>query len=360
MTQRSGSQLHRCPRRKAAALFVLASAVCTGGCASEPGVVFTPAASPLVWPTAPDQPRIRYVGALVSSGDLKPARSGLDALGDALFGREISRGMINPMGVCTDGADRVFVADSGARGVHVFDLATQKYAIWQPGEDEPQFRHPVAVAYDGQRSRLLLSDAGGGMIWSLGLDGKVLGTIGAGILKRPCGIAVEKGTGRIAVADVGAHQIVLLSPEGTEVSRFGGRGSGQGQLTFPTFVALDASGRICVSDSLNFRLSLFAADGTFQSSIGRKGDLPGYFSQPKGVAADSENHLYVVDANFEAVQLFDAQGSLLMAFGREGRGPGEFWLPAGIWIDPADRIWIADSYNRRIQVFQYLRSGAQP
>lgn len=341
---------------RAACMLLLAM---LAGCATDPGVSFVAGEKPKFWPAPPEEPRFSYIGSLVGSEDLRPARSGLDAVGDFLFGREKPRGMVSPIGVCTNGAERLFVVDSGERAVHVFDLDTQKYQQWAPPEGAPPLVLPVAVAFDADRARVIVADSGDGSLRCFTLEGKPGPTLAKGVLKRPCGLAIHKPTGNIYVADVADHSIVELTPEGAEVRRIGGRGGGPGEFNFPTFIAFDSRDFLYVSDSLNFRIVVLDAQRNFVRHIGRKGDLPGYFSQPKGVALDPEDHLYVVDANFEAFQVFDTSGTLLLAIGQEGHAPGEFWLPAGIAADAKGRIWIADSYNRRVQVFQYLSRGGE-
>ncbi len=325
------------------------------GC-SAPGKILQPAPDALRWPAAPDAARLSYLGELRTDKDLKAARGFFESIGSGLFGDEPPEEMASPLAVCTDGASRVFVVDSSSRQLHIFDLDTRKYSTWK-SETSP-FQVPVAVAFDPS-GRVLVADSAQGCLFAFNRDGSLVEKIGVGVLRRPCGIAIA-ADGRIFVADVGAHQVVILSSGGAEMARIGNRGSGPGEFNFPTNLAFDHQGRLYVSDSMNFRIQLFTPDLKPLKQIGKKGDLPGYFSQPKGVAIDPDDHLYVVDANFEAVQLFDREGALLMSFGHEGSGPGEFWLPAGIHIDPLGRVFVADSYNRRIQVFQYLREGTTP
>jgi hypothetical protein len=341
----------------------LLAAALLGGCSSAPGVIFDPADGVHQWPPPPDPAHIRYVGQLRTDQDLKPGRSGIQRLGEAIFGGNPPQEMISPLAVCTDGGQRVFIADSNDQIVHMFDLATRKYERWGPPPEQKPFVTPVALVYDpgsaGTPGRLLVSDSAAGRIVVFDATGRYTGSIGEGLLNRPCGLAVDPVGLRIFVADAGAHQIVVLGMNGKESGRLGVRGSGPGEFNYPTNVAVDRAGRLYVSDSLNFRVQVFSPNLEFIRQIGRKGDLPGYFSQPKGLAIDPDNNLYVVDANFEAVQLFNAEGALLMSFGREGHGPGEFWLPAGIFIDGAGRIFVTDSYNRRVQVFDYLSEGRE-
>lgn len=308
------------------------------------------------------------MGELRSDADLRPARSGLQKVGDTLFGKDGQQTFLSPLAVCTDGGSRVFIVDSNAQTVHVCDLNSRKYSKWEPPPKEPPLSQPVAAAYD-PAGRLLVSDAVAGNIAVFDAAGKYQGRLGDGVLKRPCGLLVQSPAPgspertRIFVADSAAHQVVVLSADGRELERIGERGSRLGQFNFPTNVAMDTRGRLFVSDSLNFRVQVFSPDLKPLRQIGRKGDMPGYFAQPKGIGIDAEDRLFVVDANFEAVEVYRSgpdRDELLMSFGREGHGPGEFWLPAGLNIDARGRIWVADSYNRRVQVFECIPEGEIP
>ncbi len=322
------------------------------GC-QAPGVIFEPQPADLRWPAPPEPARIRYVGQLETSADLKPGRSFGQGFVETLVGAPDARSMLSPFAVCTDGAGRLFVSDTNAQVVHVFDLESRAYAEWRP---QGGFAQPVGVAIDG-RGRLLVSDSVAGCLYAFGTDGEFLGPIGSDFLERPCGLVVDPRSQRILVTDSASHSLVVLDADGGLIERIGGRGTELGRFNYPTNVAIGQDGRVFVADTLNSRVQVFDADLQPVGEIGGRGDMPGNFSQPKGVALDSEDHLYVVDAHFEIVQVFDREGQLLLALGGEGRGPGQFWLPAGIHIDANDRIWIADSYNRRVQVLDYLREA---
>lgn len=325
-------------------------------CQTKPGIIFPVLEHPLQWPPPPDPTRIVYVGKLETSNDLKPGINGFEAIGQALFGKEAAHSMLTPMAVCTDGGNRVFVADSNAQWIHVFDLANRKYAAWKPDKGQPILAQPVGVAWDVSNQRLLVSDSVSGCLGVFDTHGHFTGTLGQGQLKHPVGIAIDNRPNvppRIFVADTQAHQIFVFAPDGKLLQTLGTRGEGPGQFNFPTSLALAPSGQLYVLDALNWRVQVFDADLKPLRQFGKKGDMPGYFAVPKSLALDSEGHVYVVDGQFENVQIFDAEGHILMDFGEEGTGPGKFWLPTMIFIDPRDRIWVADSYNRRLQVFDY-------
>jgi DNA-binding beta-propeller fold protein YncE len=286
------------------------------------------------------------------SSDLKPADNPLAAISAVAFGKAPAKALLTPVALCTDGADRLFVADPGAQTIHVFDMKNRKYEQWKPSGKVP-FSQPVGVAWD-PAGRLIVSDSISGRLFIFGRNGSFLRETAFGIVKRPAGVAIDPTSRRIYVADVAAHQILVLSPDGELINRVGQRGAGPGEFNYPTDVVIDRAGYLYVTDALNFRIQTFSPELKPLRVLGQQGDAPGYFGQPRGIALDSDDHLYVVDARQEMVQIFDVGKRLLLFFGGNGHAPGEFWLPAGVCIDSHDRIWIADSYNRRVCAFDYL------
>ena len=341
--------------KTAAAWLAAVALISVAGCVRPAGVIFPVPVRPLVWPAPPETARIQYVGQLSTSADLKAAVPFHEAFTRALFGGGPVYSMLSPSAVCTDGADRVFVADAGAQAVHVFNLKTRKYARWVPAAPLA-FAQPVGVAWDPS-GRLFVADSVNACVYVFDTVGAYRGAIGSGQLKRPSGLSFDATKNRLLVVDTGNHCLVSFSPEGSVLEKIGGRGSVAGQFNFPTNLVAGHD-QVFVSDSLNFRVQHLDNALKPLSVIGKKGDMPGSFSAPKGVALDSDGHLYVVDAQFESIQIFDREAQLLLTFGEEGHGPGQFWLPAGIFID-RNLIWVTDSFNRRIQVFEYIPEKRQ-
>ncbi|MCC6907784.1 MAG: hypothetical protein IT430_07585 [Phycisphaerales bacterium] len=351
-TLRGSNPIALCTARALSAAALLAALLLVPmGCAKPAGELFPPLAAPLSWPNPPDEPRIHYVGQIATTADLKAAKPFGEALRELFAGKQPILGIVSPMAVEFDDQQRLYVADTAARVVHVFDLDKRKYEQWMPPAPDT-FITPVGLARAGD-GRLFVADSSTGVVWLFDSTGRSIGMWGLGHLIRPCGLSFDEAGQRLFVADAGAHRIAIFGPGGELLSTLGSRGTAPGSFNFPTDVVIDHQGRLYVSDSLNCRIQQFGSDLMPRRQIGSRGDLPGYFSRPKGIAVDSADHLYVVDAQFEAVQVYSSEGQLLMAFGREGRGPGEFWLPAGMCIDDSDRLWIADTYNRRVQVFDY-------
>jgi DNA-binding beta-propeller fold protein YncE len=321
------------------------------GCARPAGPLFPEVHPPIVFPPPPDPPRVTWLGQFRAASDLRPGVSGWDAFRHALAGTPPDTSISAPSGLAISDGERLYVTDPPLRCVHVFDLRARTYrAITHAGPTPLAAPADVAVA-DG---RVFVTDAGRAVIDVFREDGPFVATWSGLRLVRPVGIVYAAESRRLYVVDAGGHACVGLSLDGSEEVRFGGRGSGAGDLNFPTFAAFDPRLGLVISDSLNFRVQCFDAAGVPLATFGRKGDAAGDFALPKGVAIDEAQRIYVADAHFENIQIFDSQGGLLLALGGEGQAPGQFWLPSKIAIDGQRRLWVADSYNRRVQVFRLL------
>ncbi len=271
--------------------------------------------------------------------------------------------MIRPYGIAVDSHGRAIVTDPAAEGVHIFDFEKHKYKfIERRDKEKDSMRSPQCVALDAE-DNIYVTDSEAGKIFVFDSGGKYRRTIGnlkggEGYFKRPTGIAVDSSAGRIYVSDTVRNKIYVMDLQGSVLQTIGKGGTGKGEFYYPTELHLDGDSLLVV-DAMNFRVQWLARTGAAEGTMGQVGDAPGQMFRPKGVAVDSENHLYIVDALSGLVQVFDRQGQLLYYFGRRGANLGEFQLPAGIFIDRSDRVFVVDSFNHRVQVFDYhgLKQG---
>jgi DNA-binding beta-propeller fold protein YncE len=301
-----------------------------------------------VWPPPPAEPRIVYVRDITSPKDIGVKPSFFSRLGNWITGVRSDQGKLDkPFGLSIDDAGNLLVTDSGNGTVCYLDLARKKWLRWSAA-GTTRFASPVAAVQHGQI--FFVADPALGKVLAFDIKGKALFAITNG-LEHPAGLAWSGD--RLLVADSQLHQVVIFSSDGRLISRFGRRGTGDGEFNFPTHVSVDAAGRIYVTDSMNNRIQVFDREGHFLRSFGSAGDSPGHFSRPKGVAVDTAGHVYVVDGLFDNVQIFDDAGRLLLDWGESGSGPGKFWLPNAIAINSRNEIYVADTYNHRIQVFRY-------
>ena len=83
---------------------------------------------------------------------------------------------------------------------------------------------------------------------------------------------MDRGRGRLYVADSHLHRIFVYGTDGRFVGAWGARGSGKGEFNFPTNIALDGKGNVYVVDTGNFRVQVFDSEGRFLSAFGEAGD----------------------------------------------------------------------------------------
>jgi DNA-binding beta-propeller fold protein YncE len=318
------------------------------------------AVRPLVWPLPPEQPRIRYVTTYRGVSDFKVRK--MPKWKTLLLGAEDptarpSDELVKPYGVAVSRLGRVYVADTVARRVFVFDPEAKGVSfVGETGLGK--LTKPVGVAVDGE-GKVFVADATMNRVFGYDLAGQLAIAIGReGELESPSGLTVDRERNLLYVADAKKHYVLCYSTkDGSAVRTIGHRGGGPGEFNFPTNLTVGGNGRLYVADTLNFRIQVFDHDGGFLAEFGAQGDTPGTFNRPKGVGVDSEDHIYVADSSFNNFQIFDAAGQLLLYVGSGGSQPGEFFLPAGLCIDDRDRIYVADQGNARVQVFEYLKPG---
>lgn len=281
---------------------------------------------------------------------------------NVLAGEPDYKRMMRPYSIAVDSHGREIITDPGLGGVHIFDFAKHKYKfLSRPDTERDPMVSPQCVALDAA-DNIYVTDSEAGKIFVFDPNGKlrhVLGSIrGEGYFKRPTGIAVDSAAQRIYVTDTLRNKVYVLDMNGNVLKEFGSRGLENLEFNFPTEVVAHDR-QVFVVDALNFRVQMLNSSGEFEGSIGKLSDVVGGLFRPKGIAVDSEGHIYVADALLNAVQVFDTAGSLLYYFGGLGSGLGQFDLPAGVFIDHQDRVFVVDSYNRRVQVFRYTGLAPQ-
>jgi sugar lactone lactonase YvrE len=125
----------------------------------------------------------------------------------------------------------------------------------------------------------------------------------------------------------------------------------------PESVAVDSSGNVYVAElaTLNTvtidQVTKYDADGNFMDVIAAPGTGLGQVSDPSSVAVAPNDDLYVVDKGNDRVTRFDALGNYLGQWGASGPGNGQFNNAEGIAVDSLGNVYVADSVNKRIQKF---------
>lgn len=301
-----------------------------GGCGSTPSAADSkakPTGTYSFWPSAPDEPRIQFVGSFDSSEDVSPTQaSGLEKL---VFGAEaVKPAEVNkPYGVLMkDG--KIYVCDIRAKSVVILDLVKKQTRLMGVSGAH-QLERPIAIAIaddgtmyvaDGVHQAVLVYDSGERFTMSFKIANL-----------KPGGLAVYGE--RLYLSDLGRQVVLVLDRKtGKELGTIGAVGDDDGQFRVPIGVATDKEGNIYVADMMRCRVQKFSKDGKFIAGVGEQGDHAGGFARPKHLAVDSEGIVYVVDSAFQNVQMFNDKFQLLMHFGAAGDFPGAMNLPVGIAV----------------------------
>jgi len=320
---------------------------------------------PLTWPPPPEKGRVRFVTAFSHTNDLD--NSNWTGFKRSVFGGSGDPSVNQPMGLAiSDDGNRLYIADMGLGKVLVADFKAKRIKPFAP--DEPPGR-PFDVAIDGDEN-LYVSDSIKREVVKLDKNGNRLLAISDDI-ERPTGLAVDRERKLLYVVDSASlkskkHRVRVYDLNGKHLRDLGPadggdtKGSGDGQVYFPIYVAVASDGSVYVGDAMNFRIQVFDAEGNFLSKYGEHGDGPGTFARLKGLDFDSFGNLYVVDAGHSLVEMFNRELQILMAFGGDAPKLEFFTGPRAIAIHRGtNRIYVSNVFSARINVYELINTTAE-
>ena len=152
-------------------------------------------------------------------------------------------------------------------------------------------------------------------------------------------------------ARVGVYRIGSTYGEEEYLSEFSRSGSEEGQVVWPSCVALDSQDNVYLTDEWMNRVSVWDKDDNLLMTWGTSGEGDGEFNGPSGLACDAEDNLYIVDSRNHRIQKFTKDGQYLAKFGSFGSGNGQLDSPWGLTLDQEGYIYVADHKNSRVQKF---------
>jgi len=321
-------------------------ALVAGGCSSSRNAGKD---SELVWPSPPDEPRVKYVRTLQSDKDYE---SGLGAITRALAGNSTGISLQNPFDVCADGRGHIWVSDASL-GLILFDDVKKEMSLVGDSSDVP-LKDVRGVACGD--TMVFAGLASSGQVVALTRGGRNLYSIGKrGQFTNPVDVVFDSVKHHVIVVDNKLHRVFVYSEKGDSLFSFGGRGSDDGLFNFPESAALDTAGNFYVVDALNFRVEIFDSTGKFLRKFGEHGDAWGMFGHPKGITLDPNGNIYVSDSYFHNIQIFNQQGELLLFIGKNSYANDGFQDPVSLAIDQSKKLYVTDQLNRRVQIFQLLK-----
>ncbi len=297
------------------------------GCASTPAKPSfeKKETGPVFYPPKPNKPRIQYLTTLSGAADLQKDKK-RSSMASFILGeeKESAHAVTKPYGVAIfDG--NVYALDTRGSGYAIFDLKNNIFRAvggMQKPINMTIDSNGTKYVTDTKMKRILVFDRDDNPIQVFGEDGNY----------RPSDVAIIGG--KLFVADMENNKIQVLDKRtGEFLYSFSSGGSQDGELFFPTNLAVGPDDNLYVSDTGNFRVQLFTPKGRYLRQIGSVGMELGRFARPKGIGVDREGRVHVVDAAFQNVQLFNAEGKLLMFYASPGAGKGQLYLPTDLFID---------------------------
>lgn len=185
----------------------------------------------------------------------------------------------------------------------------------------------LQLAGDGKGTVYAISRAGKDGTALLKLqDGKVAAEIKPADMELTA-VTVDAG-GALWVLDKKKKRCVKLDEAGKELVSFGGSGSGAGQFSNPSSVAVSSSGLVFVADRGHRSVQVFRGDGVYVDKLG------GNISNPLAIGMDPQDRLFVLDGSRSSVLVFKPSGELSHEFA----GPKE----GGLFSKPLDMAVTAD------------------
>ena len=300
-----------------------------------------------------------------------------------------------PNSVATDSTGNVYVADFSndtIRKVTPSGVVTTLAGTPQDSGSADgtgaaaRFNQPLGVATD-DAGNIYVADAGNDTIRKItsagtvttlagtaGVAGAADGTGAAARFDHPSGVAVD-ASGNIYVADSFSntirkvtHTAVVTTVAGTSWTTAEGSTDGTGaaaRFLYPQGIATDGAGNVYVADTLNDtirKITPTAEVTTLAGKAGVSGSANGTgeearFYNPAGVATDSAGNVYVADWLNATIRKITSGGTVTTLAGTAGLtgsadGTGaaaRFYYPLGVAVDGSGNIYVADSGNNIIR-----------
>ena len=254
------------------------------------------------------------------------------------------------------GEDGTLVVCDEARGkVHGLDPRTQQWFEF----DTPGVRpyRPVSARIDG--FKVLVLEASGRSLHRFGLGGAYqdrlldMRQIDPAFETAPFAFDVDID-GRLVIADVAEHQVLMLDSFLGLIARVGGSGSHREQFDQPRGVCFLPDGGFLVSDQGNRRLQRFSRLGHWEATLGGLFDLDNPFVAPQGIDVDRWANIFVADPAAGMVQVLDQQGRLILQIGPGEKLKGMLLGPVDVAVGPRQQLAVTDRLRGAVLVYDIV------
>ncbi|GAB1233020.1 hypothetical protein UT4_14860 [Ferrigenium sp. UT4] len=249
----------------------------------------------------------------------------------------------NIAGLANGAGQQLFVGDAGKSLINVFQTVAGERI-----EPIPRTAGRASVEWlaNIDVDALQLAGDGKGVLYAIadhGPDGLLLKFRDLKVETRvslkdiqPAALALD-GEGHIWVADKKQKRVVKLDASGKELLGVGSSGSGAGQFSNPSALAVAENGLVFVADRGNPSVQVFRADGVFLKKLDESRLK---FKKPLAMGFDPAGRLFVLDEGRGSVAVFSADGEFLHEFGRT-KQDRQLLKPRGMAVTP-DEVLVLD------------------
>jgi tripartite motif-containing protein 71 len=216
------------------------------------------------------------------------------------------------------------------------------------------FNEPWQAAFDPYRALVDISDSANGRVAQYSISGgsatfaKNL-PLTSGI---PMGVAIDPGSGTVAVAVYGTNQIDEFTADGTVIRKITTYGPSSTAFVDPEGVAFDAAGNLWVADTFANKVEEFGVSGNFITSWSVPSDGSGVSDDPTGIAVDPNGDVFLASPSPSRndVAEYTSAGAFIATIASGGTGNGQVENPTTVAVDETNGdLYVADEGNNRIQ-----------
>ncbi len=154
--------------------------------------------------------------------------------------------------------------------------------------------------------------------------------------------------GRIAALRRQAPHILVFSPQGALQAQWVLQG-----IRCPHYATVGHDGKVYVADMDGHQILILDEDGKADRVLGRP-DRPAWgkpFNHPASAHLAPDGALYVADGyGNSCVHRFDASLNWVHTFGQPGSGPSQFSTPHAVRVLQDQRLLVVDRENNRVQI----------
>jgi len=223
-----------------------------------------------------------------------------------------------------------------------------------------RFNCPTGLTVDTSGD-IYIADSVNSRIQKFNKDGEFLQFIGTAVYEngvritnkevcQPIGIALDENA-NIYVADFAANRIKVFDKDGNFLRTWLAEA---GAVETRVVGIACGNNSVYVTDKDNHRILRYSLEGTFLCEWGQEGSANGELDYPSGIAVDDVSEkVYVVDVNNDRIQIFGAEGNFIDSF-PGGITSSQSWPMFYDVLVDSDQIYVSAPRNYAIRIFDKL------